>query len=612
MQVFQHSARFALGVALAFTLGTTSPLVMRASAQDAGTRDAATDEAEAGTGEKTVAEQTQELGDDLISREKDLEELRARIQKENGTVTGEMLEAELVEQRERFRRGVAELVELIHQGEDSGADAAQARALATRLLQEDAETIRAEKLDLDKKLEDLVDTIERGTPEEAESAREDRDGAMPMSNRLLKQFDENIRLRRELGLDAKSDVKLITKTLETRSKLIAGSLQSTKEDIDRLADRPGVDSDAEAQTDLVNLNEQLDLLAESQQVNVTLMDDYNLETAELRQGIISSTGKISQDILDKDVAAALFEEWTADATDWVRTNGAALVFQVLMFFLVLLAFWVLARIARGTVRRALDRSRVGISSLAREFFIKSTGRMIMLLGLIIAIAQLGIEVAPLLAGLGIAGFVVGFALQDTLSNFASGMMILIYRPFDVGDVIEAGGVMGKVHEMNLVSTMVLTFDNQLLVVPNKQIWGGVIRNVTHQPKRRVDMTFGIGYSDDIPKAEKLLQAIVEGHEKVLKDPEPVIRLHELGDSSVNFVVRPWSKTDDYWDVYWDITREVKRRFDDDGISIPFPQRDVHVYHEQVAADAKSVDDVQKSRTDKASQEVAPGEDDGDA
>jgi small conductance mechanosensitive channel len=218
-------------------------------------------------------------------------------------------------------------------------------------------------------------------------------------------------------------------------------------------------------------------------------------------------------------------------------------------------------------------------------------------------------VAPLLAGLGIAGLVIGFALQDTLSNFASGMMILIYRPFDVGDVVEAGGVMGKVDQMNLVSTMVLTFDNQMLVVPNKQIWGGVIRNVTHQDTRRVDMTFGIGYSDDIPTAEKVLAEIVTSHEKVLKDPEPVIRLHELGDSSVNFIVRPWSKTDEYWDVYWDITREVKRRFDEEGISIPFPQRDVHIYREDAGAAAGSGGEMQRSRTDSTAQTVVPGEDD---
>ena len=205
----------------------------------------------------------------------------------------------------------------------------------------------------------------------------------------------------------------------------------------------------------------------------------------------------------------------------------------------------------------------------------------MLIGVIIAIAQLGIEIAPLLAGLGIAGFVVGFALQDTLSNFASGIMILVYRPYDVGDAIEAGGVIGSVSRMNLVSTIILTFDNQLLVVPNNKIWGDVIRNITNQEMRRVDMTFGIGYSDDIAEAERVLTEIVTNHEKTLEDPAPVIRLHELGDSSINFVVRPWTRTNDYWDVYWDVTREVKRRFDAEGISIPFPRRDVHVYHDDV-------------------------------
>jgi len=368
--------------------------------------------------------------------------------------------------------------------------------------------------------------------------------------------------------------------LQLRADVLAGLLKDAKTKIDDITGQPGSDKDVDAQHALTTLKEKRALFAESQRLNVRLMDEHGLDTAELKQGIISATGKLSQDILNKEVVSGLLEQWLAGTGDWLRSNGASFVFQALSFLLVLLAFWILARIGRGIVRRALDRSKLTVSSLARDFFIKMTGRLIWLLGIIIAIAQLGIEVAPLLAGLGIAGFVVGFALQDTLSNFASGMMVLIYRPFDVGDVIEAGGVMGKVHRMNLVSTMVLTFDNQLLIVPNKQIWGGVIRNVTHQDERRVDMTFGIGYSDDIPKAEKVLAEIVASHEKVLKDPEPVIRLHELGDSSVNFIVRPWSKTAEYWDVYWDITREVKRRFDEEGISIPFPQRDVHIYHEE--------------------------------
>jgi small conductance mechanosensitive channel len=204
------------------------------------------------------------------------------------------------------------------------------------------------------------------------------------------------------------------------------------------------------------------------------------------------------------------------------------------------------------------------------------GRLVMLLGLIIALSQMGIDLGPILAGLGIAGFIVGFALQDTLANFAAGAMILAYRPFDVGDSVEAAGVTGKVKDMNLVSTRILTFDHQTLIVPNNKIWGDVIRNVTAQPTRRVDMVFGISYEDEVPKAERILTEIVTAHEKVLDDPEPVIKVHTLNESSVDFVVRPWARTGDYWDVYWDITREVKMRFDEERISIPFPQRDVHL------------------------------------
>jgi small conductance mechanosensitive channel len=153
----------------------------------------------------------------------------------------------------------------------------------------------------------------------------------------------------------------------------------------------------------------------------------------------------------------------------------------------------------------------------------------------------------------------------------------MYRPYDVGQVIEAAGMKGKVDSMNLVSTTIKTFDNQIVIVPNGEIWGGVITNVTGSDTRRVDMKFGISYSDDIAKAAKILEEIVSSHELVLKDPEPVVRLHELGDSSVNFVCRPWAKTADYWTVYWDVTRSVKERFDAEGVTIPFPQRDVHIH-----------------------------------
>jgi small conductance mechanosensitive channel len=204
--------------------------------------------------------------------------------------------------------------------------------------------------------------------------------------------------------------------------------------------------------------------------------------------------------------------------------------------------------------------------------------------ILVALSQMGISLGPLLAGLGVAGFIVGFALQDTLGNFAAGMMILLYRPYDMGDLIDVGGVFGKVNKMNLVSTSLLTLDNQLFVVPNSKIWGDVIKNVTAQDTRRVDMVFGISYSDDIPKAESILEDILQSHDKVLDTPESMVRLHTLGASSVDFVVRPWVKVDDYWDVYWDVTRTVKLRFDEEGVSIPFPQRDVHVYNQNLLAD----------------------------
>jgi small conductance mechanosensitive channel len=562
-----------------------------------------------GAEEATTEQKVQELSADLRTRGADLEELKKTIAEHDDSATAAMMDKELSDRRARYRRDVSELVTLVLEGEDAGATVADGRALAADILKKDARAMREKLQELAAETLQLLNVTATGSAEEVAEARKTLASAIPQSSRLMRYLDVNIEEREQLGLDVEADKAFMIKRLGIRADIVAGLLQHSKEEIDEIVARPGSEQDVEAQKELAALKGKRDALAESQRSNVRLMDEYGLETAELRQGIITATGKLSQDILDKDVASGLLEQWIANWADWFRSNGASLIFQILTFLLILVAFWFIARLGRGTVRRGLARSKLSISSLAQDFFIKMTGRLIMLFGLLIAIAQLGIEVAPLLAGLGIAGLVIGFALQDTLSNFASGLMILIYRPFDVGDVIEGGGVMGKVDQMNLVSTMVLTFDNQMLIVPNKQIWGGVIRNVTHQDKRRVDMTFGIGYSDDIPKAEKVLAEIVTSHDKVLKDPEPVIRLHELGDSSVNFIVRPWSKTDEYWDVYWDITREVKHRFDEEGISIPFPQRDVHIYREGGDDADNAGSEVQRSRTDSTAQTVVPGEDD---
>jgi small conductance mechanosensitive channel len=219
----------------------------------------------------------------------------------------------------------------------------------------------------------------------------------------------------------------------------------------------------------------------------------------------------------------------------------------------------------------------GASQIMQRFVANSVSRITIIVGLLLGLAALEINITPLVAVIGAAGFVIAFALQNTLSNFASGLMIMFYKPFDIDDFVETPTVNGKVQSMTLVTTNMLSPDNKLLVVPNNELWGKVITNVTGSSERRVDLVFGIGYGDDISLAEQVLADVVASHPQVLKEPEPVIRVAELADSSVNLICRPWVKTSDYWPVYWELTRSVKERFDAEGISIPFPQRDVHLH-----------------------------------
>ena len=320
----------------------------------------------------------------------------------------------------------------------------------------------------------------------------------------------------------------------------------------------------------------VELAASSLQEMINLLDELGLETRPYRQQVLQVTGEITTDVLDVGIISNLLAEWGRSIAELIAQDGLQLVFRLFLVALVLVVAYQLANLGQKLANRGLDSSRVNISNLLRQMIVSMVRNLIIIFGVLIAISQLGISLGPLLAGLGIAGFIIGFALQDTLGNFASGLLILFYRPFDVGDVVEAGGVQGKVSHMSLVSTTFMTFDNQRLVVPNNQIWGSVIKNITAQTTRRIDMEFGVGYGDDLQKVERVLNDIVKTHSTVLDDPPPLIKVHELGDSSVKFIVRPWVNTDDYWETYWDITRAVKTRFDEEGISIPYPQRDVHV------------------------------------
>jgi len=310
---------------------------------------------------------------------------------------------------------------------------------------------------------------------------------------------------------------------------------------------------------------------------VAELDRLGDDTAVFRRQIITTTGEITPEAFDLSIIRGLFSEWGMSAFEGVRMHGPTFALRLLIFLLIVFAFLKLSRVTELIIGRALNRSDSSLSELLKRMTVSVASNLVLALGVLVALSQFGISLGPLLAGLGIAGFIVGFALQDSLANFASGIMILFYRPYDVGDIIEAGGVLGKVNQMSLVNTTINTFDNQRIVVPNSMIWGNTIKNVTAERVRRVDMMFGISYADDIAATEEILRDIVQSHKLVLPEPEPIIKVHELGDSSVNFVVRPWTNTRDYWEVYWDIMRAVKLRFDEAGISIPFPQRDVHLY-----------------------------------
>jgi len=302
---------------------------------------------------------------------------------------------------------------------------------------------------------------------------------------------------------------------------------------------------------------------------LTKIEDYRL--------YIRGVGGIDVDVKDTTSALIAIKGWLSSEEGgirWAKNIG--------LFLGIIIVAWILSKLFSRGVRRGL-RSMNNVSQLLEDFLVNAIRWVVMAVGIIMALAALEISIGPLLAIVGAAGFVIAFALQDSLSNFASGLMILFFKPFDVGDVIEAGGVAGSVISMNLVSTSIKTFDNKKMVVPNNKIWNDVITNATGVETRRIDMEFGIGYADDIDKAHAIIEEIVTSHPKVLEDPAPVIRVHTLGDSSVNFVCRPWSRTEDYWSVYWDVTETVKKSFDAKGVGIPFPQRDVHLYLENGAS-----------------------------
>ena len=255
--------------------------------------------------------------------------------------------------------------------------------------------------------------------------------------------------------------------------------------------------------------------------------------------------------------------------------GAVYGLKIIAAVLILVVGRLVALGLKKLLRRIMLKSKVDETLV---LFATSLGYVALMAFIIIAaLAQLGIQTASLVAIIGAAGLAIGLALQGSLSNFAAGVLMLIFKPFNVGDFIEGGGVSGAVEEIGIFNTELKSPDNKKIIVPNAKMTGDNIVNYTAKDCRRVDIVAGVGYGDDLDKVRNVLEDILSGDERILKDPAPTIGVLELADSSVNFAVRPWVKTEDYWDVFFAMQESIKKRFDAEGISIPFPQQDVHLY-----------------------------------
>ena len=399
-------------------------------------------------------------------------------------------------------------------------------------------------------------------------------------------------LKKEIKNDLKDEIKDFKKDIKDEIK--QDLKNEIKQDLKEAEKQDEIDKTPVAKIDLIEEIKE-DVLADLDKLRAERrhrVERINLVLSAINEKVgLNETGGELDEVMPYRRYVNAVSGLKLDVTDtkstWISIKGYLLsedggikwIISSSTFISIILIFWLLSKILSNAVRKALGFS-TRQSHILKDFFINSVSRLTKIIGILVALSAVGISVAPIMAIIGAAGFVVAFALQSTLSNFASGIMIMLYRPFDEHDLIEVAGIMGKVKSMTLVSTTILTADNKLMIIPNNTIWGDVIVNAHYSKERRVDMIFGIGYGDDIEQAIQVMTRVLADHPLVLDEPKSVIQVCELADSSVNFICRPWTKTENYWTVYWDITRNVKEQFDAAGISIPFPQTDVHI-HQQI-------------------------------
>jgi len=294
---------------------------------------------------------------------------------------------------------------------------------------------------------------------------------------------------------------------------------------------------------------------------------------EVTEAVVAQAQAVEQIAAASQAAEPTVVEQIIDA---LTLYGMKILAAVII---IVVGFW-LAKMVKNCFVKSLQKKEVDPTLIG--FFSSMLHGGLVIFVIIAAIGKLGVQTTSFVAVIGAAGLAVGLALQGSLSNFASGVLLILFKPFKAGDFIKAGGEAGVVVEVGILTTEMKTPDNVQIIMPNSQIMGGSITNVSTHPTRRVDMTVGVGYGDDLNKAKQIMEDLLAADERVLKDPAVTIAVANLGDSSVDFVVRPWVNSADFWGVKFDFTKAVKEKFDAEGISIPFPQRDIHVFQENAS------------------------------
>ena len=383
----------------------------------------------------------------------------------------------------------------------------------------------------------------------------------------------------EIGVDVAREWKQLDELLERRAEQQVGRLQIAVADRDRLEVRvktlrrtSASESEiTDLQRNLSAVQSRIDAIAASLGVTNTLLGGRGFDTIAYRQILIRTTGEVTGDVLDPQVLLRLVGDLATDAWSWIRDNTATILARILIVFGFVILFRFLFRLGWWLARtlRLVRGSRLISDTLGRSLRPVAT-----LLGFMTGLSVIGVQTTTLLAGLGVAGVVVGFALQDSLSNLFAGISILAMRPYDVDDVVEAGGVLGRVREMGLWNTTIVTFDARRLLVPNKSIWSSIIENRSAEPIRRVEAIARIGYDDDLERVLGVFRDMLQTDERVLDEPSPLVFAKRLAESWIDVKLWAWVNNSDWFSLNTDLPRLIRIRLEEEGIAIPYPRREI--------------------------------------